>query len=94
MTKPLAADSTLFLALSSCDVPRDLADRVQQRCKLPDVVASKVVLWSRADRIGGIRETATNLFVAGALTKAAWNEVLASASAAVDQLNIAALNAA
>lgn len=57
-------------------------------------VYSKVVLWSRADRIGGIRETATNLFVAGALTKAAWNEVLAAASAAVDQLNIAALNAA
>lgn len=52
MTKPLAADSKLFLALSSCDVPRDLADRVQQRCKLPDVVAAAnlVVIHSRADQ--------------------------------------------
>lgn len=49
MTKPLSADPKLFLALASNDVPRDLADRVQQRCKSHDVVAAanKIVKHSR-----------------------------------------------
>lgn len=55
---------------------------------------NRSALWVRADRIGGVRTVADNLFIARVLSEVAWKEVLAAATAAIDRLNTAAMNAA